>query len=78
MGTGLTRVELKAYSLGDEVGVISMGSIPIASVENAYRVFGDDGKRLEEANEAALVIELQFWLAMAESVASVREHNHYL
>lgn len=35
-----------------------MGRVPVAPVEHAYRVAIDGWERLEEADEAALVVEL--------------------
>jgi hypothetical protein len=64
-----------AYSIGNILGVISVSSIPVASVENADRVFRNDGERLEEADEAAFVIELAGWLVTEEFPRNVLDED---
>lgn len=47
------------HCISDKCRVIAVGSVPIASIEDANGVAADVRKRLEEADEAALVVELQ-------------------
>jgi hypothetical protein len=51
------------YSLGNEEGIITVGSVPITSVENADGFIVECRERLEEADETALVIELEMLAA---------------
>lgn len=51
--------QLQSYRFRNEEGILAVSGVPVASVENAdgFRVEGRE--RLEEADEAALVIELE-------------------
>lgn len=44
---------------GNEVGIVAMGSIPVASVEYSDSLVAYSGKRLEESDESVLVIDLR-------------------
>lgn len=46
------------HGFGNEVGVFSVGGVPIASIEHSYHIIVDLGKTLEESNETMLVIDL--------------------
>lgn len=46
----------------DEVGILAVGSIPVAAVEDADGVVVDGGQGLEVADEAMLVVDLERWL----------------
>lgn len=51
-------------SSGDEVGMIAMGGIPVAAVEDANDVVAHGGKGFVEADEAMFIIDLwSRWLA---------------
>lgn len=49
-----------SYSFSNERGIVAMGSVPIASVEYPHGIFTEIRERLEEADEAALVVDLVF------------------
>lgn len=44
----------------DEVGIFSMGCVPVAPIENSDGLVVALGKTLEVSNEAMLVVDLEF------------------
>lgn len=44
----------------DEIGIFSMGCVPVASVKNSDGLVVARGKTLEVSNEAMLVVDLEF------------------
>lgn len=44
---------------GNEVGIVAMSSVPVASVEYSDSLVGYCGKRLEESDESVLIIDLR-------------------
>lgn len=49
-----------SYSFSNEHGIVAMGGVPVASVEYSHGIFTEIWQRLEEADEAALVVDLAF------------------
>jgi hypothetical protein len=47
-----------AYGLCNEVCILAVRSVPVASIEDADGVLIDLWERFEEADEAAFVVEL--------------------
>jgi hypothetical protein len=47
-----------SYCFGNEHGIASVGGVPVASVEYPHGIVADVWERLEEADEAALVVDL--------------------
>jgi hypothetical protein len=45
-------------SPGDEVGILAMCCVPIASIENADHIVTNGWEGLEEADKAVLVVDL--------------------
>lgn len=44
---------------GNEVGIVAVGSVPVASVEYSDGLVAYCGERLEKADESVLVIDLR-------------------
>lgn len=49
---------IATYRPSYEVGIFSMRSVPVTTVEYPYSIFTHRRERLEEANEAMLIINL--------------------
>lgn len=49
----------ETYCSGNEVGILAMGGVPIASVEDPHDIFIDPWEGFEEPDESMFVIHLQ-------------------
>jgi hypothetical protein len=48
------------YGLRNVGGILSMGGVPIPSIENPHSIFAYIWKRFEESDEPAFIVELVF------------------
>jgi hypothetical protein len=55
---------------GDEVGIVAVRRVPVASIEYSDGLIANCGERLEEADKSVLVVDLRRKLAVRIPISS--------